>query len=117
GQATISARHRPNGRFRRSASAPAAGSRARTGQRDAQAFLALASAAIMLSQAWSAVILPCRHAVSSTFMRSLQRGYQGWETAGTASEKLAALPQMFRRVGTSAHLAQPFLSTSLSITD
>src|SRR5262249_32285459 len=43
-----------------------------------QARLAVASAAIVLSQAWSAVILPERQAVSSTLMASLHFGYHGW---------------------------------------
>ena len=35
--------------------------------------------------------LPCKHAVSSTFIISLNRGYHGWETAGTTSAKFWAL--------------------------
>src|SRR5439155_498450 len=79
--------------------------------------MASATAATMLSHAWSAVTFPCRHAVSSTFIMSLQRGYHGWETVGTTSAKFVAPFQADRIVGTSPHFDQPLRNSSLSMTD
>jgi len=51
-----------------------------------------------------------------TLIASLQRGYQGCETAGTTSAKLVAFRKMSSSVGTSPHLPHALRSTSLSIT-
>src|SRR5687768_17475908 len=82
-----------------------------------RACLAVSTALVMLSQAWSAVILPERQLVSSTLIASLHFEYQGSVTAGTASSQVEAVSHCFSTTAGSFHFAQPVLMTSLFITD